>query len=129
MILIAHRRTLCAMNRSQHPADEYLEDAAEDRFYGERAWNVLEQEPASLYKLDATKPPSLRLWGGDSHEPRAGVSGKKQISAARANAGFLPLAIGGVIGALVAGVLGHGWLVPFGAIAGIFGAAVLTSRR
>jgi hypothetical protein len=129
LILTPHRRTLCAMNQGQHPADEYLEDAAEDRFYGERAWNVLEQEPASLYKLEATKPPPLRLWGGDAHTARDSMSSKKQIRTAQANAGFLPLAIGGVIGALLAALFGRGWLAPFGAIAGILCAAAMTSRR
>ena len=30
---------------NKHPADELNEDLAADRFFGERTWNLLEQEP------------------------------------------------------------------------------------
>ena len=116
------------MNQGQHPADEYLEDFAEDRFYGERAWNVSEQEPASLYKLDPVQPAPLQLWGGRALEAQDSTHSAKPISATRVNAGFLPLALGAILGGLIAARLGGGLLIPFGVIAGLICGAALPRR-
>ena len=116
------------MSQSQHPADEYLEDFAEDRFYGERAWNVLEQEPASLYKLTPAQPVPLRLWGGHALEARSSTNSVKPVSAARANAGFVPLALGALLGGLIAAWLGGGLLTLLGVIAGLICGAALPRR-
>ena len=116
------------MKQGQHPADEYLEDFAEDRFYGERAWNVSEQQPASLYKLDPVQPAPLRLWGGHSLEAKDSTHPAKLISAAQANAGFLPLALGAILGGLIAARLGGGLLIPFGVIVGLICGAALPRR-
>lgn len=116
------------MSQGQHPADENLEDFAENRFYGERAWNVSEQEPASLYKLDPVHPDPLRLWGGRALETIDSTHPVKPISAARANAGFLPLALGAILGGLIAARLGGGLLIPFGVIVGLICGAALPRR-
>ena len=116
------------MSQGQHPADEYLEDFAEDRFYGERAWNVLEQEPASLYKLDPVQPAPLRLWGGRAVAKKDSTHPAKPISMARVNAEFLPLALGAMLGGLIAARLGGGLLIPFGVIVGLICGAALPRR-
>ena len=36
----------------KHPADEFREDLAADRLYGERTWNLLEREPFASHNLD-----------------------------------------------------------------------------
>ena len=116
------------MSQGQHPADEYLEDFAENRFYGERAWNVLEQEPASLYKLNPVQPAPLRLWGGRAVKEKDSTHRAKPISVTRANAGFLPLALGAILGGLIATRLGGGLLIPFGVIVGLICGAALPRR-
>ena len=116
------------MSQGQHPADEYLEDFAEDRLYGERSWNVLEQEPASLYKLDPVQPTPLRLWGGRALETRVSTDSATPASVARAGAGYLPLALGALLGGLIAAGFGGGLLVPLGVIAGLICGAALPRR-
>ena len=114
------------MSKFKHPADEYLEDFAEDRFYGERTWNVLEQEPANLYKLDYTDPiPQLRLWASEDDGTRLGSANSIPN---RSSAGFWPLAIGGLIGGLLAAKLGAGLLVPFGVIGGMLLGSFISRR-
>ncbi len=118
------------MGEVKHPAQEYLEDFANDRFYGERSWNVLEQEPASLYKLErADEPtPPLRLWGSEVLESRAESTHVSPMNHRRTNAAFLPLALGALAGGLMAARFGGVVLAPFGAIAGMLLASNLSRR-
>jgi hypothetical protein len=108
---------------SKHPADEWAEDSAADRFYGERTWNVLEREPFTSFEPEKQAPFPLGVsWTAPDSDRRAQPS--KSGTLARADRGFWVLALGGLIGGLLAHRLG-GWVLL---LPGVLVGMVVASR-
>jgi hypothetical protein len=109
----------------KHPADEFREDLAADRFYGERTWNLLEREPFASHNLDRRGQmlPLEIPWLKDRSS-----TGRAATSSRGAMRGFwftaLGISIGAFVGVRFVGILG---LIP-GAFLGAWLVARLAQR-
>ena len=91
---------------NKHPADEYQQDMAADRFYGERDWNPLESDFIASY----TPERQGQLLPLELPWLKTKLTTKKSSGLSGAMGGFwittIGLVVGAFVGVEVAGIVG-----------------------